>query len=89
MKRMTCALLAAAMMTTGIAAVGCSSDNDRDSYRDRDTRSSRRPARAGDNFRDRDNDGIRDGLEDRDRDGVRDGNENGGRNTRRNPDIYR
>jgi len=76
--------LCGAMLAAGvIGTAGCSSDND-----DHDRHRGNRPARASENFSDRDRDGIRDGMEDRDRDGVRDGNENGGDN-RRNPDRYR
>ncbi|MDB5328500.1 MAG: hypothetical protein JWM57_4069 [Phycisphaerales bacterium] len=80
MRNVKMILLAAFMTASAIGVIGCSSDDDDHHHR---------PTRASDNYRDRDHDGIRDGLEDRNRDGVRDGQENGGRNPRRDPDLYR
>jgi hypothetical protein len=86
MRKATTAGLLAALLAA-FAVGGCESDNDDRSDRGRlDNRN--RPARASENFSDRDRDGIRDGLEDRNRNGVKDGNENGGAN-RRDPDRYR
>ena len=79
MRNVKTILLAAFVTATALGAIGCSSDDDHH----------HRPTRASDNYRDRDHDGIRDGLEDRNHDGVRDGQENGGRDPRRDPDLYR
>jgi hypothetical protein len=76
------------MTASAIGAAGCSSSNDDDDDRIGPSDRRSRPARANENFSDRDRDGIRDGLEDRDRDGIRDGNENGGPN-RRDREKYR